>query len=111
MDSKHTETFNLYYLDWLIGQAGRVFANGPGDCVQSQVASYQKLKKWYLDAALQQYKVRIMGAIQGKEYRLPLHLSVVAIEKGAFGSPSTTVANFTLLTLNMYINFINRKYT
>ena len=28
--------------------------------------------------------------IQGKEYRPRLHLSVVAIEKGAFGSPSTT---------------------
>ena len=26
-----------------------------------------------------------------------LHLGVVAIEKGAFGSPSTTVTNFTLL--------------
>ena len=29
----------------------------------------------------------------------PLHLGVVAIEKGAFSSPSTTVANFTLLYL------------
>ena len=27
------------------------------------------------------------------ELHPPLHLSVVAIEKGAFGSPSTTVAN------------------
>ena len=26
-----------------------------------------------------------------------LHLGIVAIEKGAFGSPSTTVANFTFL--------------
>ena len=26
----------------------RVFANGPGDGVQSQVESYQRLKKWYL---------------------------------------------------------------
>ena len=29
------------------------------------------------------------------EYRRLQHLSVVAIEKGAFGSPSTTVTNFT----------------
>ena len=29
--------------------------------------------------------------------RPPLHLGVVAIEKGAFGSPSTMVANFTYL--------------
>ena len=28
------------------------------------------------------------------DYRTPLHLSVVAIEKGAFGLPSTKVANF-----------------
>ena len=27
---------------------GRVFANGPGDRVQSQVVSYQRLLKWYL---------------------------------------------------------------
>ena len=31
-----------------IGLAVRVFANGPGDLVQSQVESYQRLKKWYL---------------------------------------------------------------
>ena len=36
---------------------------------------------------------------QVKEKRLPLHLGVVAIKKGAFGSPLTTVANFTLLTI------------
>ena len=34
-------------------------------------------------------------AIQWKEKRPSLHFGVVAIEKGAFGSPSTTVANFT----------------
>ena len=28
------------------------------------------------------------------ELRPPLHLGVVAIEKGAFGSPSTKVANY-----------------
>ena len=33
----------------------------------------------------------------------PLHLSVVAIEKGAFGSPSMKVANFTYI----YDNFLN----
>ena len=31
-----------------IGIMVRVFANGPGDFVQSQVESYQRLKKWYL---------------------------------------------------------------
>ena len=31
-----------------IGLVGRVFANGPEAWVQSQVASYQRLLKWYL---------------------------------------------------------------
>ena len=31
----------------------------------------------------------------------PLHLGVVAIEKGAFGSPSTKVANFTYFWINI----------
>ena len=31
------------------------------------------------------------------ELRPPLHLGVVAMEKGAFGSPSSIVANFTYL--------------
>ena len=45
-----------------------------------------------LDTSLlntQLYKVRI----KGKVGRPPLHLGVVAIEKGAFWSPLTTVAN------------------
>ena len=44
-----------------------------------------------------QYKVCIKGKVeQSKEkiWRSYLHLSVVAIEKGAFRSPLTTVANF-----------------
>ena len=58
-----------------------------------------------LDAALlntQHYKLRIKGKvekIQRMESRLPLHLGVVAIEKGAFGSSSTEVTNFTYFTL------------
>ena len=54
-----------------------------------------------LDATLfntQHYKVRIKGKVKQSRERsstLPLHLGVVAIEKGAFGSPSTIVANFT----------------
>ena len=35
------------------------------------------------------------------DYCLPLHLGVVAIEKGTFGLPSTKVANFTFI----YIKF------
>ena len=47
---------------------------------------------------IQHYKVRIKGKVKQSRERssaLPLHFSVVAIEVGAFWSPSTTVANFT----------------
>ena len=55
-----------------------------------------------LDAALlstQHYKVRIKRKVeQSWEWMVPfLHIGVVAIEKGTLGSPSTKVANFTLL--------------
>ena len=49
-----------------------------------------------LDSTLlntQHYQVRIKGKV--KEFRPLQHLGVVAIEKGAFGSLSITVANFT----------------
>ena len=50
-------------------------------------------------------------ANQRKDQRSPLHFSVVAIEKGAFGSPSTMAANFLLIQkrkhrLNVAINFL-----
>ena len=56
-----------------------------------------------LDASIlntQHYKVRIKGKVEQSRERSSassLHLGVVAIEKGAFGSPSTMVANFTYL--------------
>ena len=37
------------------------------------------------------------------EYRPTLHLGVVAIEKGAFWSTSTTVASFTFIIDNLII--------
>ena len=50
----------------------RVFTNGPETEVQSQVESYQRLKKMVLDAALlntQHYKVGIKGkAEQSREW-------------------------------------------
>ena len=43
----------------------------------------------------QHYKVRFKGKVeQSWEWSSALPLGVVAIEKGAFGSPSTMVANF-----------------
>ena len=38
-----------------------------------------------------------MNPLSSKEQCPPLHLSVEAVEKEAFGLPSTTVANFTYL--------------
>ena len=52
--------------------------------VQSQVESYQRLKKMVLDASLlntQHYKVEIKGKVEHP----PLHLDVVAIKKETFG--------------------------
>ena len=46
----------------------------------------------------QQYKVCIKGKVEQSRERssaLSLHLNIVAIEKGAFWSPSTTVSYFT----------------
>ena len=69
---------------------GRVFTNGP---IPGHVIP--KTLKMVLDTSLlntQRCKVRIKGKVeQSREI-----LSVVAIEKGAFGSPSTTVANLIL---------------
>ena len=50
----------------------------------------------------------------------PTHIGVVSVEKGAFGSPSTTVTNFTYIYItlvmedvtghnNMYILCLNRQ--
>ena len=62
--------------------------------VQSQVESYQKLKKLYLmppylTLSIIRFRSRASGAIQGKELCLLLHLDIVAIEKGAFRLPLT----------------------
>ena len=84
-----------------IGLKSRVIANGPGDLGLIQGRFILKTQKIVLDAALlstPQYKVSIKSKLEkSREWSsaLPLHLSVVAIEKGAFGSPSTKVAKFT----------------
>ena len=85
------------------GLVGRVFANGPGDLGSIPGQAIPKTLKIVLDTPLlntQQYKVRVKGKVeQFKERSSPphthTHLGVVAMEKGAFWSPSTKVANFT----------------
>ena len=49
----------------------------------------------------QHYKGKVEQSREG--VAPPLHLGVVAIEKGAFGLPSTMVANFTFLLIYIYI--------
>ena len=77
----------------------RVFDTGARDRGLIPGRVIPKTIKIVLDAALlntQHYKVRIkdkVEQIQGKEWRPPLHLGVVAIEKVAFGLPSTKVTN------------------
>ena len=59
-----------------------------------------KTQKMVLDAALlntQHYKVRIKGKMEQSRKRSSA-LGVVAIEKRAFGSPSTKIANFSYFT-------------
>ena len=61
-----------------------------------------------LDASLlntQHYKVRFKGKVEKSRERssAPLHLGVVAIERGAFRSPSTMATNFTYIYIYIYI--------
>ena len=78
-----------------IGMMVRVFDNGPGDLGSIPGRVIPKTQKMVLDASLlntQHYKVRIKSKEEKskeKEQRPPRHFGVVAIEKGAYGSPST----------------------
>ena len=50
----------------------------------------------------QHFKVRIKGKVeQYKERNVTLLIGVVAVEKGAFGSSSTTLANLLLTFLQL----------
>ena len=74
--------------------------------VQSQFESYQKTQRMVHDAALpyiQYYKVRIKGKVEQSRERNSALLFI--IEKEAFGSPSTKVANFTYLQLVWFQSF------
>ena len=87
----------------LIGLVGRVFVNVPGDLCSKMVPDNSLLNS-------QRYKV----IIKGKVIVGPLqHLGVVAIENGAFWSPSTTVTYFTLLLYfyNFRIIIMSRWYS
>ena len=91
-----------------IGLVGRVFANGPGDLGSIPHRVIPKTLKMVLDTSLlntQQYKACIKGKVKQsreKSCTFPNNLVVVAIEKGAFWSPSTMVASFTFTYINTH---------
>ena len=77
-----------------------MFANGPGDLSSIPGRVIPKTFKMVFDTSLlntQHYKVRIGGKVeQSREKSSALHyICVVAIKKGAFWLPSTTVSHFT----------------
>ena len=84
-----------------------MFANSPGDLRSIPGWFILKTQKMVLDVSLlntQNYRERIkgkMGQFWEMSSVLHLHLGVVAIEKWAFGSPSTTVTNFTYSKFNI----------
>ena len=79
-----------------------MFTNGQGDLGSIPGRVIPKTQKMVLNSSLlniQQYKVGIKGKVEQsreKEYRPPLHLGVVGIEKGAVCPPFTKVTNFAL---------------
>ena len=83
--------------------------NGPGDLCSIPGRVMSKTQKIVPDASLlntQHYKVRVKCKVEQSRERSsahPQHLGVVAIEKGASGSLSTTAANFTYLYIYIYI--------
>ena len=79
----------------------RVFANGLGNLgsIPGQVMP-KTFKKWYLMSpcltlSIIRYRSRVKWSNPGKR----VAPSPTPIERGGFGSPSTTVANFTYLLL------------
>ena len=86
-----------------------IFVNGPGDLSSIPGRFIPKTLKMVLDTSLlntEQYKVgiKVKWSNLGKVVApYGVHISVVAIEKGAFGSPSTKGANFTYLYIYIYI--------
>ena len=60
------------YMNWLIGQVGRVFTNGPGDLGSISVCVIPMTLKMVLDTSFlntQQYKVHIKGKVEQSRER------------------------------------------
>ena len=97
----------VYKASWVIycqsnsswGLVDRVFANIPEDWRSIPGRVIPKTQKMVLDSALlntQSYNVQTNGKVlQSKERSSALLYISGAFEKGAFGSLSTTIANFS----------------
>ncbi len=88
-----------------IGMMVRVSTNSLGNLDSIPVQVIPKTQKWYLmPPCLTLSIIRYGQILKGKRNKTKLSISVfvsvVAIEKGAFGSPSTTVSNFTYFYLS-----------
>ena len=78
--------------------------------VQSQVTSYQRLKKWYLiHPCLTLCNIRYVSRVKWRNPEKGVISFPTPIEKGAFLSHSTTVANFALLYIYIYIYNIENR--
>ena len=76
----------------------RVFSNGPGNHGSIPGRVIPKTQKMVLNTSLlntQHYKIRIQGKVDQSQERNSALPYTSVIEKEAFGSPSTEVANFT----------------
>ena len=86
--------------------------------VQFHVESYQRLKKWYLiSPCLTLSIIRYISRVKWSNPENGIaptsthpRLGVVAIEKGAFGSPLTKITNFSLL-IYIYIGLMSRVFS
>ena len=84
----------------VFGLMSRVFANGQEDRVSFQARVILKTQKMLLNSTLlktQHHKLSLKGKVEQSRVGVApyLHHDVVAIEKGAFESPSTKGATFT----------------
>ena len=83
-----------------IGMMIRVFANNPEDLGSIPSQAIPKTQKWYLmPLCLTLSIIRLVSRVKWSNPEKGVVLLQLAIENGALGSPSTTVANFTLLLI------------
>ena len=85
-----------------------MIANGLGDQCSISCQVIVKTQKWYLmppclALRIIRYVSRVKWSNLEKEVVSSQHLGVVAIEKGSFGSPSTTVGQHHFFTMRYLI--------